>query len=163
MGIPIRLSADFLTKTLQARREWHGIFKVMKGKNLQPRILYSARLLQIWWRNQKLFRQAKVKRIQHNQTSITTNAKGTYLGRKHRRRKRPAENKPRAIKKTVTGSHISIITWNVNGLMHQAKDIDWLGGWKHVHVCTSNYYITLLNLPNCMELFYIIRLIMFPL
>ena len=42
-GIPIRLSAAFSTETLQARREWHDIFKVMKGKNLQPRILYPAR------------------------------------------------------------------------------------------------------------------------
>ena len=29
---------------MQARREWHNIFKVMKGKNLQPRILYQERL-----------------------------------------------------------------------------------------------------------------------
>ena len=43
-GNPIRLYADFSTETLQARREWHDIFKVMKWKNLQPRILYSARL-----------------------------------------------------------------------------------------------------------------------
>ena len=43
-GIPIRLSADFSTETLQARREWHHIVKVMKGKNLQPRILYLARI-----------------------------------------------------------------------------------------------------------------------
>ena len=42
-GTPIRLSADFSTETLQARREWHDIFKVMKEKNLQPRILYPAR------------------------------------------------------------------------------------------------------------------------
>ena len=38
-GIPIRLSADFSAETLHARREWHDIFKVMKGENLQPRIL----------------------------------------------------------------------------------------------------------------------------
>ena len=43
-GTPIRLSADFSTGTLQARMEWHDIFKVMKGKNLQPRMLYAARL-----------------------------------------------------------------------------------------------------------------------
>ena len=43
-GIPIRLSEDFSAKTLQARREWHNIFKVMKGKNLQPRTLCSARI-----------------------------------------------------------------------------------------------------------------------
>ena len=41
---PIRLSADFSTETLQARREWHSIFKVTKGKNLQPRILHPARV-----------------------------------------------------------------------------------------------------------------------
>ena len=44
MGTPIRLSADFPTETLQARREWHDTFNVMKGKKLQPRILYPARL-----------------------------------------------------------------------------------------------------------------------
>ena len=31
-GTPIRLSADFSTETLQARREWREIFKVLKGK-----------------------------------------------------------------------------------------------------------------------------------
>ena len=43
-GIPIRISADFSAKTLQARRLWHDILKVMKGKNLQQSILYPARL-----------------------------------------------------------------------------------------------------------------------
>ena len=43
-GIPISLSADFSAETLQTRREWQDIFKVIKGKNLQTRILYLARL-----------------------------------------------------------------------------------------------------------------------
>ena len=43
-GIAIRLSADFLAETLKARKEWHNIFQVMKGKNLQPRILNPARI-----------------------------------------------------------------------------------------------------------------------
>ena len=38
-GIPIRLSADFSAETLQVRREWQDILKVMKEKNLQPRLL----------------------------------------------------------------------------------------------------------------------------
>ena len=38
-GTPIRLTADFSAETLQARREWQDIFKVMKEKNLQPRLL----------------------------------------------------------------------------------------------------------------------------
>ena len=42
-GTLIRLLADFSTETLQARREWLDIFKVMKGKTLQPRILYPER------------------------------------------------------------------------------------------------------------------------
>ena len=41
---PIRLTADFSAETLKARREWQDIFKVMKGKNLQPRLLYPARI-----------------------------------------------------------------------------------------------------------------------
>ena len=43
-GIPIRLTADLSAQTLQARSEWQDIFKVMKGKNLQPRLLYPARI-----------------------------------------------------------------------------------------------------------------------
>ena len=59
---PIRLSADFSTETLQARREWHSIFKVTKGKNLQPRILYPTRLSLRFDGEIKSFpRQAKVK------------------------------------------------------------------------------------------------------
>ena len=38
-GIPIRLTADLSAKTLQARREWQDIFKVIQGKNLQPKLL----------------------------------------------------------------------------------------------------------------------------
>ena len=36
-GVPIRLSADFSKETLQARRGWKEVFKVMKGKDLHPR------------------------------------------------------------------------------------------------------------------------------
>ena len=43
-GIPIRLSVDFSAETLQARREWHDILKVMKEKNPQPRLLYPAKI-----------------------------------------------------------------------------------------------------------------------
>ena len=44
-GNPICLTADFSAETLQTRREWLDIFKVLKGKkNLQPRHLYLARI-----------------------------------------------------------------------------------------------------------------------
>ena len=41
-GIPIRITADLLIETLQTRREWQDILKVMKENNLQPRLLYPA-------------------------------------------------------------------------------------------------------------------------
>ena len=37
-GVPVRLSADSSTETLQARRERQEIFKVMKSKNLQKEL-----------------------------------------------------------------------------------------------------------------------------
>ena len=43
-GTPIRLSAYFSAETLQARTEWQDIFKVLKGKYLQPTILRLARI-----------------------------------------------------------------------------------------------------------------------
>ena len=53
-GNPIHLIADLSAETLQFllqkgqnsnRKEWQDIFKVLKGKNLQPRLLYPARIL----------------------------------------------------------------------------------------------------------------------
>ena len=41
---PRRLSADFSKETSQARRDWQDIFKVMKSKDQQPRLLYPAKL-----------------------------------------------------------------------------------------------------------------------
>ena len=43
-GVPIRLSADFSKETFQARSGWKEVFKVMKGKDLHPRLLYLAKL-----------------------------------------------------------------------------------------------------------------------
>ena len=43
-GVPIRLSADFSKETLQARRGWEEVFKIMKGKYLHPRLFYPAKL-----------------------------------------------------------------------------------------------------------------------
>ena len=38
-GNPIHLTVDLSAEILQARREWQDIFKVLKGRNLQPRLL----------------------------------------------------------------------------------------------------------------------------
>ena len=43
-GIPISITADLSIETLQVRREWQDILKVMKENNLQPRLLYPAKI-----------------------------------------------------------------------------------------------------------------------
>ena len=43
-GVPIKLSVDFSKETLQARRGWKEVFKVMEGKDIHPRLLYPAKL-----------------------------------------------------------------------------------------------------------------------
>ena len=43
-GNSIHLTADLSAETLQARREWQDIFKVVTGKKLQPRLPYLARI-----------------------------------------------------------------------------------------------------------------------
>ena len=37
-------SADFSAEILQVKREWHDLFKILKGKNLKPRIIYPTGL-----------------------------------------------------------------------------------------------------------------------
>ena len=78
------LSADFSTETLQATRERHDILKAMKGKNLQPRILYLARLSFRFYGELKNFTDKQKLNpsfacYQHHQTSFIRNVKGTSL------------------------------------------------------------------------------------
>ena len=42
-GNAMCLTTNLLRETLQARRDWWDIFKVLKRKNLQLRLLYPAR------------------------------------------------------------------------------------------------------------------------
>ena len=43
-GKPIQLTVDLSAEILQVRREWQDIFKVLKEKNLQPQLLYQAKI-----------------------------------------------------------------------------------------------------------------------
>jgi hypothetical protein len=43
-GKPIKITADFSTETLKARRAWGEVFKVLSENNFNPRILYPAKL-----------------------------------------------------------------------------------------------------------------------
>ena len=75
----------------------------MKGKNLQPRILYLVRL-SFRFDGEVKSLPDKQKLREFSTTSFTINAKRTSLGRKQKRRNRPTENKPKTTKKMVIGS-----------------------------------------------------------
>ena len=77
-GNLICLTADLSPETLKARWEWQDIFKVLKGKNLQPRLLCPAR---ISFRINGEIKSFSDKQRYH-QTSFTTNIKGTYIVKK---------------------------------------------------------------------------------
>ena len=63
-GIPIRLTADLSTETLQARRVWQDILIVMKEKKVTTKIMLCSKdLIQILRRIQKLYRQAAAKQM----------------------------------------------------------------------------------------------------
>ena len=71
-GVPIRLSADFSKETLQARRDWQEIFKVMETRDLQPRLLYPEKIsFRIEGQIKNFPDKKKTKGVHYHQTSIT--------------------------------------------------------------------------------------------
>ena len=68
-------------------------------------ILYPGRFSFRVEEKSKAFPDKQNMRIQHRQTSFTTNAKGTSLSSKHKRRKRPTKSKPKTIKTMVIESY----------------------------------------------------------
>ena len=69
-GVPIRLSAYFSKETLHARRGWKEVFKVIKSKDLHPRLLYPAKLSFRMEGQIKCFLERKTKGVHHHQTMI---------------------------------------------------------------------------------------------
>jgi hypothetical protein len=43
-GKPIKITADFSTENLKARRAWNEVFRTMNENNFNSRILYPAKL-----------------------------------------------------------------------------------------------------------------------
>ena len=70
-GVPIRLSADFSKETFQARHKWQEVFKVMKSRDLQPRLVYLVKVsFRIKGQTKSLPNKKKTKRVHHHQTII---------------------------------------------------------------------------------------------
>jgi hypothetical protein len=67
-GKSIRITADFSTQTLNARRSWKDIFQAQKESNCQPRLVYPAKLSFLagcWWLMPVILatQEAKIRRI----------------------------------------------------------------------------------------------------
>ena len=77
-GKLIRLTADLLAETLQARRELGPIFNILKEKNFQSRISYPAKLSFISEGEIKFFyEQAISERFHHHQACLARAPEGS--------------------------------------------------------------------------------------
>lgn len=43
-GIPVQVTADFPSETMEARGKWHNIFQVLKEQNCRPQILFPEKI-----------------------------------------------------------------------------------------------------------------------
>ena len=84
-GIPIKITADLLIETLQARRKWQDILKVMKKNNYSPDHCTQQGSHSNTKEKSKALQKEKAERIQHHQTSSPTNSKRYSLDRKHKK------------------------------------------------------------------------------
>ena len=76
-GDPIRLSADFSKQTLQTRRDWQEVFKIMKSRDLQPKLLHPAKIsFRIKEQIKSFPDKKKTKGVHHHQTNNCFLSKG---------------------------------------------------------------------------------------
>ena len=89
-GNPICLTANLSAETLQTRREWQDIFKVLKEKNLQPRLLYLAKIL-FKIDKVKSFTDKKLREFSTTKLALKQTIKGLYIASKYKRKERPTK------------------------------------------------------------------------
>ena len=117
----MRLTVDLSAETLQARREWQDIFKVLKGKNLQPTLLYPARFsFKIDEEIKSFSDKQKLREFSTTKSALQQMLKGLH-SQEIQEKKKYLQNEPQTIKKMTIGTYISIITLNVNGLNAPTK------------------------------------------
>ena len=100
-GNPIRLTADHSAETLQARREWQDICKVLKGENLQPRLLYPGRISFII--DEEIKRFLDKQKLREFSTCFTPDVKGAYIVKKYKKKKKIYKINPKQLRKCQQG------------------------------------------------------------
>ena len=76
----------FSVESFQARKEWHDIVKVLNGKNLQPRILYPARLSFRIGEIKSFSEKYKRKEFMTTKATLQEILKGTLSGKEEHKR-----------------------------------------------------------------------------
>ena len=94
-GNPIHLTADLSAETLQARRQWQDIFKVQKGENLQPRLLYQAKIsFKIDGEIKSSTDKQKLRDFSTTKPALRQMLKGVVQSRNTKEEKRSAKSTP---------------------------------------------------------------------
>ena len=113
---PTCLTADLSAETAGQQ----DIFKLLKGKNLQPRLLYLARIsFRIDGEIKSFSDKQKLREFSTTKPSLQQMLKGLIQSRN--REEKDLQNQPQTIEKMAIGTYISIITSNVNGLNAPTK------------------------------------------
>ena len=98
-GNPIYLTADLSVETLQARREWQDIFKVLKGKNLQRRLQYLARIsFKIYEEIKSFLDKQKLREFSTTKPALEQMLNGLIQSRNTREEKRSTKLTPNSQK-----------------------------------------------------------------
>ena len=94
---PIHLTADLWAETLQARKEWRDIFKVLKRKNLQPRLLDTERISFRIDGEMKSFSDKQKLREFSTTKPALQQMLNTYIVKKYKRRKKIYKINPKQL------------------------------------------------------------------
>ena len=120
-GNPIRLRADISAKTLKARRKQQNIFKVRKGENLHPRLLYPTKIsFKIDGEIKSFSDKQKLREFSTTKPALLQMLMGLIQSRNTTGEKISTKSIPNNQKMAI-GTCISIITLNVNGLNTPTK------------------------------------------
>ena len=140
-GRPIRITPDFSTETMKARRAWSEVMQTLREHKCQPRLLYPAKLSINIDGETKIF-QDKTKFKQYlsrgsqkensNTRKVPAPKKGQDI--KHLTTKSKAESHkhikpPTKTNMLGTKSHLSLISFNINRLnspIKRCKLTDWI-------------------------------------
>ena len=131
-GNRICFTADLSAETLQARREWQDIFKVLKGKNLYSRLQYLARIsFKIDGEIKCFSDKQKWREFSTTKPALQKMLNGLYSQEIQQKR---STKSTQSIKKMAIETCISNY-FKYKWIKCSNQDTDWLNGYKNkIHI-----------------------------